>query len=143
MSFLGGTNMQNERNEGKMLGNKIIQKEHLLPEISKILDNKEKIIQKEMDEIKKIPYKETDLLYAIEKGNKERVLAHIRSQTPLNNKTHVHRDLLHSFTAFEYSAHLKNYAMVKLIRHYGGEVTDYVRELAKSDPALHTLITKK
>jgi hypothetical protein len=97
-------------------------------------------IQTEMENIKKQPYKLTDLLYAIEKGNQERVIAHIRSSTPLNTQTVIHRDFLESFNALEYAAKCRQYEIFKDILKNSPHITQKLLQMAEKDPKLETIL---
>jgi hypothetical protein len=102
----------------------------------------EKKVMIECEKVKEVKYKVNDLLLGIEKGNRERVMAHIRLHTPLNQRTVIHRNFVESFDAVEYALKCKEYDILEDLLKNKGLVTPKGQKLAEEDSTAIKIIKK-
>jgi hypothetical protein len=102
----------------------------------------EKKVKIECEKVKEVKYKVNDLLLGIERGNRERVIAHIRLQTPLNQRTVNHRNFTESFDAVEYALKCKQYDILEDLLKNKGFVTQKGEKLAEEDSTALNIIKK-
>jgi hypothetical protein len=102
----------------------------------------EKKVMDECENVKQVKYKINDLLYAIERGNRERVIAHIRLQTSLNERTVIHRNLTESFDSVEYALKCKQYGILEDLLKNNGFLTPKGQKLAETDQMSFKIISK-